>query len=172
MLEARQISGDYNYELKPVIKRKKNVRKASLILFRIAVVTCILFAVVTGLMLTATHTQIIQRSDKIAQIKGEISDLQNANERLKLEIACLKSLDRIELIAKKELGMIQPGLNSIVYMAFDDVDSEVASGEALEGENKGKIEVQSNRMVHRAILAVNKMVTNYVLDVNRSERNI
>lgn len=172
MLEARQISGDYSYEQSPVIRRKKGVRKASLTQLRIAVVTCILLAVVAGLMLTATHIQITQRNDRIIQIKGEISDLQNANERLKLEIASLKSLDRIELIAKKELGMIQPGLNSVVYMAFDNEEPQATSVEALEGESKGKIEVQSNQMAHRAILAVNKMVADYIFDMKRSGPDI
>ncbi|MEL7565370.1 MAG: hypothetical protein AAGU27_10840 [Dehalobacterium sp.] len=83
MLEARKISGDYSYEESPVIIRKRRVKKASTMQAKIVVVGCVLCAVLTGLMLTATHSQITHKTDEIIQIKSEISDLQNANERLK-----------------------------------------------------------------------------------------
>jgi len=172
LLEARQISGDNNYEQSPLIIRKKRVKKAGMMQAKIVVVGCVLFAVVTGLMLTATHSQVTHKTDKIIQIKSEISDLQNANERLKLKIARLKSLDRIELIAKTELGMIQPQINNVEYMAFDNGEQGLTTAEALEGENKAAVEVPSDQMVHRAILAVNKMVSDYVFDIQGSSPDI
>lgn len=172
MLEARQISGDYSYEQRPVIRRKTKAKKAGMMQAKIVVVGCILFAVLTGLMLTATHSQVTQKTDNIIQVKREISDLQNANERLKLEIARLKSLDRIELIAMTELGMVQPGINDIKYIAFDSDVQKSTTAEALEGENKAAVEVLSDEMVHPVILAVNKMVIDYIFNMRRSGADI
>ncbi|MEL7565371.1 MAG: hypothetical protein AAGU27_10845 [Dehalobacterium sp.] len=76
----------------------------------------------------------------------------------------MKSLDRIEQIAKTELGMIQPGINNVEYIAFDNAEQESTTAEASEGENKAAVVVRSDRMVHRIILAVSKMVTDYVAD--------
>lgn len=172
MLEARKISGDYcgdyYHEERSVRRSKAKSNKAGMLAVKLIVVGCVLLAVVTGLMLTATHSQVTHRSDKINQIKGEISDLQNANERLKLEIARLKSLDRIELIATTELGMIQPDMDDIEYIAYGDDKEKTPTAEAFEGEKTAAVEVPSEEMVHPIILAVNKMVSNYIFDLRRS----
>ena len=164
MLEAKQIShayGDYIYEPRPVIKKRTKVKKASMLQAKIALVGCVLLAVVTGLLLTATHAQIISKTDNIIQIKAEISDLQNANERLKLEIARLKSLDRVEMIATTELGMIQPGINEIEYIAFED-NPAGSTNQDVPGEEKATVEVASEKKIHPFILAVNRLVANFV----------
>lgn len=170
MLEARQISEDYIYEQEPVItrkviRRKAKSRKAGVMLAKIIVVGSVLLAVVTGLMLTATHAQITYRNSNIIQIKNEISDLQNANERLKLEIARKKSLDRIESIATKELGMIQPGINDIKYVAFDKAADDTKDAAAPKEESKSVVESASNAKVHPIVLTINKMINQYAYDL-------
>ncbi|MCR6544474.1 cell division protein FtsL [Dehalobacterium formicoaceticum] len=170
MLEARQISEDYIYEQEPVItrkviRRKAKSRKAGVMLAKIIVVGSVLLAVVTGLMLTATHAQITYRNSNIIQIKNEISDLQNANERLKLEIARKKSLDRIESIATKELGMIQPGINDIKYVAFDKAAEGTKDAAAPKKESRSVVESASNAKVHPIVLTINKMINQYAYDL-------
>lgn len=137
---------------------------------KLVIVGWVFLAVMTGLMLTATHSQITHKTANINQTKEEISDLQNANERLKLEIDRLKSLDRIEQIATTELGMIQPGINDIEYIAYEkDPEHEEMSAEAAPvEENAAIVKVESGQKMHPAILAVSKMIANYVFDMRRS----
>jgi cell division protein FtsL len=168
LLEAKQIShtyGDYIYQPRPVVRprpKAKNKNK-NMLLAKVVVVGSVLFAVLIGLLLTATHAQITSKTDNIIRIKNEISDLQNTNERLKLEIARLKSLDRVELIATTELGMIQPGINEIEYIAFEDIEeAAVSPRENASQEIPAAVEVASEKKMHPIILAVNKLVFDYV----------
>lgn len=169
MLEARQFSQDYSYEQEPVItrkviKRKVKSRQASLIFAKVLVVGIILLAVITGLMLAATHAQITYRNSNIIQNKKEISDLQIANERLQLEIARKKSLDRIEGIATKELGMIQPGINDIKYVAVNINDHDAEN--AVTNEESGvTVDSSLNTKVHPVVLSVNELIDRYAYDL-------
>jgi cell division protein FtsL len=168
LLEAKQIShaySDYNYKPRPIVKPRPKVKRANMFIAKIVVVSGVLLAVLTGLLLTATHAQITYKTDNIIQLKREISDLHNANERLKLEIARLKSLDRVEMIATTELGMIQPGINEIEYIAFEDTDTQADLTEqgALGEESTAAVEVASGKKFHPIILVVNKLVIDHVL---------
>jgi cell division protein FtsL len=174
LLEAKQIShvyGDYSYKPRPVAKPKPEAKKANNLAVKVAIVSCVLLAVITGLLLTATHTQITYKTDNIIQLKREISDLQNANERLKLEIARLKSLDRVEFIATTELGMIQPGINDVEYIAFEDtnMEAEPALSDAADKETQATVEVASGERMHPIILAVNKLIFDYIFPKTSSE---
>jgi len=166
LLVAKQISHDYSYHEEPVVSRKRRGRKAGPVQEKLILVGCIFLAVITGLMLAATHAQITDRNANIIQVKQEISDLQNANERLKLEIARLKSLDRIENIAMTQLGMVEPGIEDIQYVAFDDKNGSKASdtGTLAQGESKAVVEVNKADQIHPILLAVNKIIANYALN--------
>jgi hypothetical protein len=68
LLEAKQIShvyGDYSYKPRPVAKPKPEAKKANNLAVKVAIVSCVLLAVITGLLLTATHTQITYKTDNI-----------------------------------------------------------------------------------------------------------
>lgn len=145
---------------------------------KLAITGCVILALIVGILFTATQAMVTERSAEIIQVKSEISDLQNANERLKLEIAKLKSLDRIEMIARTELGMVQPELSSIQYIAFEDRQGKnlAVAFSPTEEDNKekaevnnGKVEVKSGEKMHPALEAVSRMVTNYVFGVRNVE---
>ncbi|MGI6553212.1 MAG: hypothetical protein ACOX37_09455 [Bacillota bacterium] len=51
---------------------------------------------VLGLLLTSQAAIITNKGYEVVRLKQEISSLQTANERLKLEIAQMDSLERIE----------------------------------------------------------------------------
>lgn len=99
---------------------KPQVRKKPAALPQMVVITAVSLIFLTGLLLIMTQAMITSRSDSIIQTKAEITDLKNSNERLKLKIAELKSLERIDNIARTQLGMVSPQNTSIEYIAFLD----------------------------------------------------
>ncbi len=53
---------------------------------------------------------------KIAGLQSKINDIESQNERLMVEIANLKSVARIEEIAKNKLNMDEPRIQQIIYL--------------------------------------------------------
>ncbi|MGI6066989.1 MAG: septum formation initiator family protein [Bacillota bacterium] len=175
MLVARKLSQEDRYQQyennrQSSFRSKRRVKKCAAV-EKLVITGCVILALAVGLLFTATQAMVTERSAKITQIKTEITDLQNANERLKLEIARLKSLDRIEMIAMTELGMVQPELSSIQFIAVDDrqeENSQVAFSPTAVNNN-GKVEVKNGEKMHPALQAVSQMVTNYVFGVRNVE---
>ena len=53
---------------------------------------------------------------QISQANNEQEQLLNLNKKLKLEVASLQSLSRIENIAKNQLGLVNPKPHQMVFM--------------------------------------------------------
>ncbi len=53
---------------------------------------------------------------KVEKLQSEIEEINMQNERLKVEIANLKSVARIEDIAKNKLNMKEPDSQQIIYL--------------------------------------------------------
>ncbi|MBZ4654716.1 MAG: Septum formation initiator [Peptococcaceae bacterium] len=72
----------------------------------------------TGLSYTYLKARIAHLNWQISQGKKEIAAMQVQNEKLELEIARLKSLDRIEKVATTQMGMIKnPGVEYLAIKA-------------------------------------------------------
>lgn len=54
---------------------------------------------------------------KAFQLRNDMAALQSQNEKIKLEIARLKALDRIELVAMNQLGMVKN--DTVEYLSLD-----------------------------------------------------
>jgi len=122
---------------------KPQVGKKAAVMPQMVVITAVSLVFLTGLLLIMTQAMITSRSDSIIQTRAEITDLKNSNERLKLKIAELKSLERIDSIARTQLGMVSPQETSIEYIAFLEgaAAAETASSEtALESSSAPEVE--------------------------------
>lgn len=58
---------------------------------------------------------------KIIQLQKKKADLKNKNRHLRVQVNSLKSLDRIEKIAKEELKMIKPEKENIIILPGDNL---------------------------------------------------
>lgn len=85
---------------KVVQKADKRLRAKCLILVVIATV----MAVVT----TMQSAAIVQAGYDLVKVKSQVAKVEKENELLRLDIAKLKSPQRIEEIATKELGLVMP----------------------------------------------------------------
>ena len=70
-------------------------------------ITVVLVAVL-AIFVTARSEVIIRTGYDLVQIKSQAISLQRENEQLRLDIAKLKSPQRIQYIATAELGMVMP----------------------------------------------------------------
>lgn len=63
---------------------------------------------VMAMILTLQNSLIVKNGYEVVQVKSEIVKMEKENEFLQLDIAKMKSPQRIQTIAAKELGMIAP----------------------------------------------------------------
>ena len=75
----------------------------------LALIGCCLFNV-------WAHHQVISLGYEISQASQEEQDLLKENKRLRLELAALKSPGRIEKMALKELGFVNPQKEQLIIV--------------------------------------------------------
>lgn len=99
-----QIDVYQQHEAPPVIKRSP---KLDIALRAKCLVTVILVAAI-AMFATVRSEAIIRAGYDLVQTKSQALSIQRENELLRLEIAKLKSPQRIQSIATAELGMVVP----------------------------------------------------------------
>jgi cell division protein FtsL len=72
------------------------------------------------------HFRCIDLSFQLEELKAKTVQAQTANSKLKLEIASLRDPQRIDVIARRELGLTQPTANQMREYSSTD-GSEVAA---------------------------------------------
>ncbi|SMD05941.1 cell division protein FtsL [Sporomusa malonica] len=97
----------YVYEQEAASPAPKTVQKADKRL-RVKCLTLVIMAAVMAAVTTMQSAAIIQSGYDLVKIKGQVAKVEKENELLRLDIAKLKSPQRIEEIAVKDLGMVVP----------------------------------------------------------------
>lgn len=106
MLVNRKQQGDvYEYHEAPPVK--KSLPKLNIALRAQCLITVIVLAV-GAMFVTIRSEAIIRAGYELVQMKSQALKLQTENEQLGLEIAKLRSSQRIKTIATAELGMVVP----------------------------------------------------------------
>lgn len=105
--------------------RAKNPRHRQRIAFLAAKRTKMLGVVaVLALMaisLVAHYTYVLQLNYKIDRSLHELHALQDTQQHLKLEIASLRSPDRLEKIAMEEIGLQYPDQDQFIILTAEHV---------------------------------------------------
>lgn len=92
----------------------------------------------TGISFTWLKAYKAQLNHQLTQTKAEIQALQTANQRMEVEIARLKSLNRIENIAVTKLGMVKnPGIEYLA-LAAEKPAAKVAAAAPVAGRGGEK----------------------------------
>lgn len=97
---------DQRTRVKPVY------RKSNLFVFFLP----ILFLIVSSLFFVWSRIQVIQLGYEISNALKEGRGLDEANKKLRLEIATLKSFSRIEKFAVEELRMVKPEPGQVIII--------------------------------------------------------
>jgi cell division protein FtsL len=75
---------------------------------------CLIF--VTGMLVLNRYTVLAEKNLQITRLNRQLNELKSQNGHLSLNVAKLKSVDRIEGYAVKELGMIKPTVLTYVFV--------------------------------------------------------
>ncbi|WKV09385.1 cell division protein FtsL [Thermoanaerobacterium sp. CMT5567-10] len=125
---------NYDYDLKPYYeenkskKPRKNKKLKNLML--------IVFIGFLSLTVLFRYALIYQKSVALSKMEAKVSEIENLNQQLEVKIASMKDLQRIEDIAKNQLGMVVPEKGQIVYMSIGKTN-EVAQ-KKTDDNNKNK----------------------------------
>lgn len=139
----------YVYEQEAALPTPKIVQKADKGLR----VKCLVLVILTAIMAVVTTMQsaaIVQAGYDLVKVKSQVAKIEKENELLRLDIAKLKSPQRIEEFATKELGMVVP--KNAYYAAAAPVVPEVgqAQGAPAVGESSITEKMLSAIKLHKA----------------------
>lgn len=100
------------YQQQEVPSVKKHSVKPDIAL-RVKCLTTAVIAIFIAMFLTVCSEAIIRSGYELVQMKLQVIKLEKENELIKLDIAKLRSPQRIQSIATNELGMVMP--QSVYY---------------------------------------------------------
>jgi cell division protein FtsL len=95
---------------KPIHREKVRPHKKGRYILVLALVALM------AIILLSRFSMITESQYRIEKLKNELKNIEEQNQRLKVEVANLKSVARIEDIAKNKLNMIEPDSHQIVYL--------------------------------------------------------
>lgn len=80
-----------------------------------AFLLCALFASV-GIVHVSGRVMVVRAGYHLSELQNQSRKLSRENDRLKLELATLKSPARLEKIAREELGMSEPAPSAVITL--------------------------------------------------------
>ncbi|MGM0502604.1 MAG: cell division protein FtsL [Bacillota bacterium] len=112
----------------------------------LTIILIILVIVLFFIMYINQYVQISRKSLMVEKLEDEKRQLESKQEHLQLKIAELKSLDRVEKIAKEELNMEQPdNINYIVINPTSDSENLKATSKDQDKEENNKLETKQEK---------------------------
>jgi cell division protein FtsL len=96
------------YEQLEVPSVKKRCSQKPDIALRVKCLTTVILIALAAIIVTACSESIIRAGYELVQLKSQVNKLEKENELLQLDIAKLRSPQRIQTIAINELGMVVP----------------------------------------------------------------
>lgn len=80
------------------------------------IIVSLLIIIGSILFYTLQRMEVLRISYEIDKLRNEKNELSNKNKFLSVEVASLKSLDRVERMSKDELGLITPDKFEIIEL--------------------------------------------------------
>lgn len=122
---------------------------------KLRVIAAILTIFVFGVYYTSLSASIAGKSYELEQLQREIAQLETSNERMELTLNSMSSLEKVESIAVKDLGLEKRAADTAALVATADLDVSAngAEGEQPSEGNSGKGETQiASRGLIQAII--------------------
>jgi len=118
MANKKAVGTDYLPEINKTMVKKKKIKtsRRSWILKATPGLAVIVLIFILGMTFVAKHVWINFLGFQISELKNEIINIETNNEKIKLKIASIGSLEKVEEIAVQELGMVYPGNESVHYI--------------------------------------------------------
>jgi cell division protein FtsL len=100
-------------------KPQRVIRKKTGLIQKYAQVALVMFIFSVAVSVVGHYSVLTSVSYQTTRLQRELSSLKDHQHHLQLEAARLSSLDRIESIAKNELGMIYPDKNQHIFLTVE-----------------------------------------------------
>lgn len=143
ILEMPEIERQVENNVKTAVK-PKSVPKAKFRprFYKLIIVGMIGVIFGSGVYFCSVAAGIATKGYELNKLKTEVKELAVANERIRLDIAKMDSLERVEAIALAELGMRKPLVSDYLLLA-DSVNWGIKEGElALSSIAAAEIEIK------------------------------
>lgn len=87
----------------------RKLKKAKLFLI-------LMFCFMLSLAVVAQYSTLVILNYRLSSTRAELAEIMEASRVLELEVAQLSSVGRIELIARDDLGMVDPEINQLIVL--------------------------------------------------------
>ncbi len=95
------------------------IRKKTGVIRKYAQIALVMFVFSVAVSVVGHYSVLTGISFQTTRLQREISALKDQQYHLQLEAARLSSLDRIEYIAKNELGLVYPDKNQHIFLTLE-----------------------------------------------------
>jgi cell division protein FtsL len=79
-------------------------------------IVSLVFIAIAVMFMLLRFSAINESQIRVNELQAELKSITDQNERLRVEVASLKAVARVEDIAKNRLNMIEPGSSQIIYI--------------------------------------------------------
>jgi len=76
----------------------------------------LMFCFMLSLAVVAQYSALVIFNYRLSSTRAELAEMMEASRVLELEVAQLSSVGRIELIARDDLGMVDPEINQLIVL--------------------------------------------------------
>lgn len=111
------VAYDLEPEISPVIKKKAVKKRKTNNSHKFKLMGKIVVVFVLSFLLVYRFTMVMNLTYNIRNIKTEMSQINNENENLKINIAGINNIKNIEKIAVEKDGMVVPDRSHIRYVS-------------------------------------------------------
>jgi cell division protein FtsL len=101
---------EHNYDHTPELRKKTQPHKKGRLILTLGIIA------VVAIIILSRYSMITESQYRISKLKTDLKDLSAQNERLRVEVANLSSVARIENIARNKLNMKAPESRQIIYL--------------------------------------------------------
>lgn len=102
--------------------KRKNLKKVTTSINKGKVMLSIAISLAIAFTILWRYTMIIEANNQVKNLQDELSRLERITEQVKVELDSSIDLERIERIAREELGMRRPENYQIVYVDINTSD--------------------------------------------------
>jgi len=118
----------------------RGVSVAGVLLHLLPAAFFFLLFVAVGLVHVTSRVRVVDAGYRLSRLQQENRELVQANDKLKLELATLKSPLRLERLAREQLGMAPPSAAAVINLAT--VGTAVGAG-GISATAQAKVSAQA-----------------------------
>ena len=99
-------------------KTHRGVKRKTGLIVKYSQVALVAFLACLAVSIVAHYTLIVGASYQAGSLQREVASLKEEQHHLQLEVARLGSLERLEAIAKNELGLVYPDAEQHIFLTL------------------------------------------------------